>query len=90
MRWRRDGVEAGATRTGIRSARSLLTAMTRVMADGTVADRTEMTALATSSDAIAGTAIATIDGNVDAVIATAIGTTDVGVAVTKASFNQGI
>ena len=79
MLWARDAVEAEVAAL-IRSARSLLTATTRAMVVGMVADRIEIPVSAISSDAIAATAIVTIDGNVDAVIATAIGTTDVGAA----------
>ena len=45
-----------------------------------VADRIEIRVSAISSDAVAASAIVTIDGNVDVVIATATGTTDAGVA----------
>ena len=80
MQWARDVVEVAGTRTGIRSARSLLTAMTRAMDVGMVEDRIEIEipASAISSDAIAGTETATTDGNADAVIAIVIGTTDAG------------
>ena len=80
MLWARDVAEAEIAAL-IKSVRSLLTATTRAMVVGTVADRIEIPVSATSSDAIAATAtVMIIDGNVDAVIATAIGTTDVGAA----------
>ena len=77
MLWARDAVE-GEVAALIRSARSLLTATTRAMVVGMVADRIEILVSAISLDAVAVTATAMIDGSADAVIATAIGTTDVG------------
>ena len=88
MPWPRDVVEAGATRIWIRSARSLLTAMTRAMDVGMVEGRIEIEipVSAISSDAIAGTGIGTVttDSSVDAVCAIATGTTtDVGAVAGK-------
>lgn len=87
MQWVRDVVEVAETRTGIRSARSLLIAMTRAMDVGMAADliEIEISVSAISSDAIAGTetVTATTDGNADAVIAIVIGTTDVGAVGSK-------
>ena len=83
MPWPRDVV--AERRNGIESARDLLTAMTHAMVAGTGETEIEISVSAISLDAIAATAIVTIDGNVDAVIATAIGT-DAGAAGTKWGF----
>lgn len=75
MPWARDAV--AGSRALIESARSLLTATTRVMAAGMVADRIAVRGFRISSDAIAGIEISTIsvaDVGIAIVISTVIGT----------------
>ena len=82
MRTPRDGV--GDPRTGTKSVRNSLTAMTRVTGVGTVADRADP-ALQTLSDATVATAILTVTGSsADVVIVTAIGVT-IGIGVAAAN-----